>query len=83
MTFNADGEPSKVPGADLQTTAERMGVKPRREWWHVSAYADYDHETARSLGLSCVFVRRPHSRPGAADLAVADLAALADSLPRS
>jgi len=49
----------------------------------VSAYADYDHETARSLGLSCVFVRRPHSRPGAADLAVADLAALADSLPRS
>ena len=65
------------------TAAERMGVKPRREWWHVSAYADYDHETARALGLSCVFVRRPHSRPGAADLSVTDLAALADSLPRT
>jgi putative hydrolase of the HAD superfamily len=63
-----------------QAAAERMGVAPGRDWWHVSAYADYDHRTAQSLGLSCVFVRRPHSRAGPADLAVADLAALADSL---
>ena len=63
-----------------QAAAKRMGVAPGREWWHVSAYADYDHRTARSLGLSCVFVRRPHARSGPADLAVGDLAELADSL---
>jgi len=36
--------------------------------------------TARELGLTCVFVRRPHSRPGEADVTVPDLAALADLL---
>jgi hypothetical protein len=44
----------------------------------VSAYADYDLRTARELGLTCVFVQRPHSRPGTADVSVPDLAALAD-----
>jgi len=44
----------------------------------VSAYADYDLRTARELGLTCVFVRRPHSRAGDADVTVPDLAALAD-----
>jgi hypothetical protein len=44
----------------------------------VSAYADYDLRTARELGLTCVLVRRPHSRPGDADVTVPDLAALAD-----
>jgi 2-haloalkanoic acid dehalogenase type II len=58
--------------------AERMGVQPGRGWWHVSAYADYDHRTARALGLTCVFVERPHSRPGEADLVVKDLLQLAD-----
>jgi len=65
-----------------QTAAERMGVKPRREWWHVSAYADYDLAAARALGLTCVFVERPHARRGApalADVVVADLAALVDT----
>jgi len=56
----------------------RLGVEPGPSWWHVSAYGDYDLETARSLGLTCVYVRRPHARPGPSDLAVADLAELAD-----
>jgi hypothetical protein len=38
----------------------------------------YDHRTARSLGLTCVFVERPHSRPGPADRTVGDLSQLAD-----
>jgi len=60
--------------------AERMGVQPGRGWWHVSAYADYDHRTARALGLTCVFVERPHARPGEADLVVKDLLQLADRI---
>ncbi len=63
-----------------RAAAKRMGVEPGRDWWHVSAYADYDHRTARSLGLTCVFVQRPHMRPGPADLVVPDLAGLAARL---
>ncbi len=59
-------------------TAARLGVERGRDWWHVSAYADYDLEVARSLGLTCVFVRRRHSRAGPAHLSVPDLRALAD-----
>ncbi len=59
-------------------TAKRLGVEFARDWWHVSAYADYDLEVARSLGLTCVFVRRRHSRAGPAHLSVPDLRALAD-----
>jgi 2-haloalkanoic acid dehalogenase type II len=51
-------------------------------WWHVAAYADYDLAPARRLGLTTVYVERPHRRPGAADLAVPDLAALAELLDR-
>lgn len=47
-------------------------------WWHVSAYGDYDLEVARSLGLTCVFVERPHRRPGPADHRVRDLAELVE-----
>jgi FMN phosphatase YigB (HAD superfamily) len=69
------------PDAQMwRAAARRMGIAPGRDWWHVSAYADYDHRTARALGLTCVFVRRPHSRPGPADLIVDDLAALADAV---
>ena len=57
---------------------ERMTVPYGREWWHVSAYADYDLRTATELGLTRVLVRRPHCRPGEADHVVPDLAALAD-----
>jgi len=60
-----------------RAASRRIGVPFSKEWWHVSAYADYDHATARALGLTCVFVQRPHSRPGPADLTVRDLAALA------
>jgi 2-haloalkanoic acid dehalogenase type II len=60
-----------------RATAERLGRPLDRSWWHVSAYGDYDLEVARSLGLTCVFVRRPHHRPGPADVAVSDLLELA------
>jgi 2-haloalkanoic acid dehalogenase type II len=63
-----------------QAAARRMGVRPGPGWWHVSAYADYDLRTARALGLTCVFVQRPHCRPGPADRVVPDLAALAAAL---
>jgi FMN phosphatase YigB (HAD superfamily) len=60
--------------------AARRGVPFDRSWWHVSAYADYDLATARRLGLTCVFVARPHARFGPADLHVRDLAELAARL---
>jgi 2-haloacid dehalogenase len=63
-----------------EAAARRLGKPFDRSWWHVSAYADYDLRTARELGLTRVFVRRPHSRAGDADLAVPDLAALADAV---
>jgi 2-haloacid dehalogenase len=60
-----------------QAASKKLGVPFSRDWWHVSAYADYDHATARALGLTCVLVKRPHSREGPADLVVSDLAELA------
>ena len=60
-----------------QEASRRMGVPYSRDWWHVSAYADYDHATARKLGLTCIFVERPHSRTGPAEVTVGNLAALA------
>jgi len=54
-------------------------------WWHVSAYADYDLEVARELGLTTVFVQRSYGRPGPAHHSVRDLlelAALAASASR-
>lgn len=54
------------------------GVPFGPAWWHVSAYADYDLAVARRLGLTTVYVERPHRRPGPADLVVPDLAALAE-----
>ncbi len=41
---------------------------------------DYDLRTAKELGLTCVLVRRPHSRAGSCDLEVRDLAELASRL---
>ena len=57
--------------------ARRRGVAFGPRWWHVSAYGDYDLRTARERGLTCVLVRRPHSRAGPCDIEVHDLAALA------
>jgi len=61
-----------------EAASRKLGKPFDRSWWHVSAYGDYDLRTARELGLTCVFVRRPHSRPGEAELTVRDLLELAD-----
>jgi 2-haloalkanoic acid dehalogenase type II len=66
-----------------EVASRKMGRPFDRAWWHVSAYADYDLRAARELGLTCVFVQRPHSRPGPVDVSVTDLAALADILESS
>ncbi len=62
--------------------SRKVGVDFGPAWWHVSAYADYDLATAQTLGLTCVFVERPHARPGAADLRVRDLVELAELVER-
>ena len=49
-------------------------------WWHVSAYADYDHTTAGRLGLTTVFIPREHARWGPTLVTATDLGALATSL---
>lgn len=65
------------PNAEFwRIMSRRRGVAPGPRWWHVSAYADYDLAVATSLGLTTVFVRRPHARPGAATYEVSDLAGL-------
>jgi 2-haloalkanoic acid dehalogenase type II len=58
--------------------AERLGMPFGHSWWHVSAYADYDLETAHSLGLTCVLVERDHHRGGRADLVVPTIRALVE-----
>jgi 2-haloalkanoic acid dehalogenase type II len=68
----------KPDPAFWRALALRTGAALGPAWWHVSAYADYDLGVARSLGLTTVFVGRPHARPGPADLRVPDLLALAD-----
>jgi len=60
-----------------EKAAQARGVRFGAQWWHVSAYADYDLSVARELGLTCVFVQRAHSRPGPADVVVRDLTELA------
>ena len=62
--------------------AERLGARPGSHWWHVSAYGDYDLETAQRMGLTCVYVERPHNRPGPADITLRDLEQLADIAER-
>jgi putative hydrolase of the HAD superfamily len=57
--------------------SQKLGIPYDRAWWHVSAYGDYDLATARSLGLTCVYVERPHARPGPTDVHVGDLVELA------
>jgi 2-haloalkanoic acid dehalogenase type II len=75
----AEEERAYKPDVSMwQAASRRLKVPFSRDWWHVSAYADYDLVTARALGLTCVFVQRPHSRPGPADVIVRDLTELAD-----
>ncbi len=70
----------KPRAAFWHAVATTRGIAPGPAWWHVSAYGDYDLETARSLGLTCVFIARPHSRSGPRDLEAGDLLALADRI---
>ena len=58
--------------------AKLREITPGPAWWHVSAYVDYDLEAAAALGLTTVFVRRPHARPGPANHVVDGLTDLFD-----
>jgi FMN phosphatase YigB (HAD superfamily) len=46
-----------------ESVSESLAEPYGPQWWHVSAYGDYDLGVAHSLGLTTVFVERPHSRP--------------------
>lgn len=70
----------KPDAAFWRVMARRAGIEPGPRWWHASAYADYDLATANSLGLTTVFVKRPHARPGDASYAVNDLTGLVELL---
>ena len=63
----------KPAPAFWQQAAKARGVALGKSWWHVSAYADYDLTPARNLGLTTVFLKRPHTRPGPADMTVDSL----------
>ncbi len=60
--------------------SERRNVPLRRDWWHVAAYADYDLKVAKQLGLTTVFISRPHNHSGPADYTFADLNTFADAI---
>jgi 2-haloalkanoic acid dehalogenase type II len=64
--------------AHWEEASRRMNVPFGRDWWHVSAYGDYDLSVARQLGLTCVYVPRPHCRPGPRDVEARDLIHLAE-----
>lgn len=63
--------------------SRRGGISPGPDWWHVSAYADYDLAVASAFGLTTVFVNRPHASPGPASHTVQNLAGLAALLAAS
>jgi len=60
--------------------SSRRGVPFGRSWWHVSAYADYDMQTASRLGLTTVFIERDHNVWGPSTMTAPDLRALATML---
>ena len=66
--------------AHWEEASRRLGVPFGPDWWHVSAYGDYDLSVAAKLGLTCVFIARPHSRPGPHDSAFTDLLHLGGTL---
>ena len=71
------------PAPDFwKKTAERKGFSLDRSWWHVAAYGDYDLSVARELGLTCVFIDRPHSVPAPSDLTFRDLGELSSFVER-
>lgn len=61
------------PDPEFWHAMARRGLASGAEWWHVSAYVDYDLAVANRLGLTTVFVARSHARPGAATHSVASL----------
>jgi 2-haloalkanoic acid dehalogenase type II len=63
----------KPAPAFWHATADRRKTSFGPHWWHVTAYADYDLEPASKLGLTTVFVPRPHARPGPATRTAKDL----------
>jgi 2-haloacid dehalogenase len=67
-----------------QTAAERLQVRPRpRLVARLRPTPTTTCARPRALGLTRVFVERPHSRPGEADHVVPDLAALAHLVERA
>ena len=60
----------------------RRGMTFGSSWWHVSAYGDYDLDAAARLGLTTVFVERPHSVYRPCPWRVRDLRDLAERLER-
>jgi 2-haloalkanoic acid dehalogenase type II len=70
----------KPDPAFWELVARVRTVAPGPAWWHVSAYADFDLDVATRLGLTTVFVERPHSRSGKATHRVRDLGELAEQL---
>ena len=72
----------KPAPAFWHAAAARLGTPFGPAWWHVSAYGDYDLETAGRLGLTRVFVRRAHARSSPAEVIVADLEELATLVER-
>jgi 2-haloalkanoic acid dehalogenase type II len=77
--ISADEVRSYKPSlAHWEEASRRMNVPFGRDWWHVSAYGDYDLSVARQLGLTCVYVPRPHCRPGPHDVEARDLIHLAE-----
>ena len=73
----------KPDPAFWELVGRARAVAPGPRWWHVSAYADYDLEVASRLGLTTVFVERPHARKGKAAHSVKDLVELAERLNAS
>jgi 2-haloalkanoic acid dehalogenase type II len=73
----------KPARAFWERVSAARGIAFSKAWWHVSAYGDYDLETASKLGLTGVFVERPHARTGPHDVRVDRLTDLFSLLPRS
>lgn len=70
------------PASDFwHFVARKRGQRFDKSWWHVSAYADRDLDMVRSLGLTAVFLRRPHHVHGPADYEFRSFTELADFLP--
>jgi 2-haloalkanoic acid dehalogenase type II len=64
-----------------RAVSSRRSVPFGPDWWHVSAYADYDMGTAAKLGLTTVFVERPHCVWGPSTWSAPDLRAVAALVP--